>query len=83
MQKDKLKQIIKKVITELNAQEKTERYIVTIDFYIYAKDDTSAISKAQRIAEKQTQQYDNSATVLKVEKQPWGVLDSKIIYGRG
>jgi hypothetical protein len=75
------KNIIKNTINELK-ESGDQRYIVTMDFYIHTKDDKSAIELAKQIAEKQVQKYDNSATILKIEHQPWGTLESKLIWGK-
>jgi hypothetical protein len=79
MKKSELKQLIKETISELT-QPTDQRYVVTMNFYIYAKDNISAIALAKHIAEKEDQKYDNAALVLTVESQPYGELGSKIIY---
>jgi len=77
---NKLKKIINEVLEELKFDNK-QRYVVTMDFYIYEKDDEAAIKLAKQIVKKEEMRYDNAASLISVHKQPFGVLDSKLIWG--
>ena len=80
MKKSELKSIIKETLKEVSNDK--QRYIVTMDFYIYADDNENAIELAKHIAEKQVEEYDNNASILKIEHQPWGTIESKLIWGK-
>ena len=58
---------------------KSKRYIVTMDFYIDARSDDHAISKAQMIAKHQRDQYDNQCAVLTIAEHPFASLVSRQI----
>ena len=58
---------------------KNKRYIVTMDFYIDARSDDHAISKAQMIADRQRSQYDNRCAVLSIAEHPFASMVSRQI----
>lgn len=58
---------------------KNKRYIVTMDFYIDARSDDHAISKAQMIAKRQRDQYDNQCAILTVAEHPFASIVSRQI----
>jgi len=76
-----IKKIIHEVLNEIEST-KEQRYVVSMDFYIYAKDDNEAIKLAKHIVEKEDEKYDNAASLISVHKQPFGVLDSSLIWGK-
>ena len=49
-----------------------ERYLITTESYIYAKDEKAAKSLAGYIQGKQRKQYDNQHCVTKLEYAPFG-----------
>lgn len=58
---------------------KNKRYIVTMDFYIDARNDDHAISKARMIADRQRDQYDNQCAVLSIAEHPFASMVSRQI----
>lgn len=58
---------------------KNKRYIVTIDMYIHARNDEHAVSKAQMIAKRQCDQYDNQCAVIGVAEHPFASMVSRQI----
>ena len=55
-----------------------ERYLATMEFFIYAEDDKKAKSKAEYIQGKQKYSYDNQACITKLESSPFGRFPSEI-----
>ena len=56
-----------------------KRYVVTMDMYVYARDDKHAMSKANMIADRQDKQYCNQCQVLDIYEMPFGSLISRPI----
>lgn len=50
-----------------------KRYAVTLEFYVYAKDDTEVKKIAKDLAEKMDQKYDNQASIENITEVPWGI----------
>lgn len=63
----------------------TNRYIVTIEFYMQADDDQSAIDAAEFICEEIRREDDNGAAVKSIHIAPFGALGETIkqIYPYG
>lgn len=59
--------------------ENKSRYTVTLEFYIYAKDDEEAIKLAQKIEDNQRRKYDNQAIVTEIYHTPFGTLSTRRI----
>ena len=60
--------------------KKTKRYIVTVDFYIEARNDQEAKVKAAQWAEQFRKEEDNQATILTLHEAPFGSLQTKLIH---
>jgi len=57
-----------------------KRYIATIDIYVYAEDDESALNEAKTICDKINHKDDLSkADVIKLASNDFGSISSKII----
>lgn len=56
---------------------KYERYVVQIDFYIWAKTDSKARKLANWIVRKLCRRFDNQARVTGLWSQPFGSLESR------
>ena len=57
------------VLNELG--EKKKRYTIVMDMYVYANDDQHAIQIAEKIAQKERDQWDNQARVKEVHSTPF------------
>ena len=66
------------VLNELD--EKKSRYTVVMDMYVYANDDQHAIQIAENIAQKEREQWDNQARVMKVHSTPFASAAYKQIF---
>lgn len=53
------------------------RYICTIDFYIYSKNDKRAVKLLNWICRKLNIQFDSQAEAVALKEQPFGSLDSR------
>lgn len=58
-------------------KDQNKRYIVTVDMYVYARNDQHAISKAKMIAKRQCDQYDNQCEVVDIIERPFASLMSR------
>ena len=60
-----------------------ERYLITTESYIYAKDEKAAKSLAGYIQSKQRKLYDNQHCVTRLESAPFGggFSDKNLIEG--
>jgi hypothetical protein len=59
-----------------------QRYVLGIDFYIYAENDIEARRQAAKIVEEMEREQDNQPQVQYIVYQPWGKFESKEIYRR-
>lgn len=55
----------------------SERYVVQVGFYLYAKSDKKAVKLALWIVRKLCKRFDNQARVIGVWSQPFGSLESR------
>lgn len=60
-----------------------ERYVVQVDFYLYAKSDKRAVRLAMWIVRKICAKFDNQARVAGVWSQPFGSLESREVKYEG
>jgi len=51
-----------------------ERYVMTMEFYIYAPTDEKAKSLAKYVAERQKMKFDNRCGVTSLKMAPFGSL---------
>lgn len=51
-----------------------KRYAVTIDLFIYAKDDDSVRRKSAKAAASLNKWHDRSAAVIEIKEVPFGVI---------
>jgi hypothetical protein len=56
------------------------RYIVTMEFYMFAENNEMAIEKAERLAKKQRQKKDNQAKISLIQKHDFGSLSCVEIF---
>ena len=56
---------------------KENRYVVTMDMYVYGKDDYMARVEAHKLVDELKNKYDNQATVLDIVEQPFGRLGNR------
>lgn len=59
---------------------KETRYTVTLDSYLYARNDREAMVKAAKVAEFLRTLDDNQAQVLELHKTPFASLDCKLVH---
>ena len=60
-----------------------ERYIVQIDFYIWAKTDSKAVKLANWIAKKLCRRFDNQARITGLWSRPYGSLEPREVDYEG
>ena len=60
-----------------------ERYVVQVDFYLYAKSDKRAVRLANWVVRKICTMFDNQAKVTGVWCQPFGSLESREVKNEG
>ena len=58
-------------------EEKENRYVVTMDMYVYAKDDYMARVESHKLADLLKSKYDNQASVLDIVEQPFGTMGNR------
>ena len=56
---------------------KENRYVVTMDMYVYGKDDYMARVEAHKLVDELKNKYDNQAAVLDIVEQPFGTLGNR------
>ena len=56
---------------------KENRYVVTMDMYVYAENDFMARQKAHKLADGLKNKLDNQAAVLDIVEQPFGTLGNR------
>ena len=56
---------------------KENRYVVTMDMYVYGKDDYMARVEAHKLVDELKDKYDNQAAVLDIVEQPFGTLGNR------
>lgn len=56
------------------------RYIVKLQFYIYADSDQEARQTAENLAEEQRSHNDNECQVVSITEQPFGKLGNRAIF---
>jgi|TARA_Y100000114_G_C11701248_1_gene298548 hypothetical protein len=56
---------------------KENRYVVTMDMYVYAENDFMARKKAHKLADGLKNKLDNQAAVLDIVEQPFGTLGNR------
>ncbi len=67
----KRKQEINNQLSE-NFSDKKQRYVLTMDMYIYAESDEQALMIANDIVKKENDEWDNQAKILSVHSAPYG-----------
>lgn len=72
---EEIRKIIRESIREVIQEEREQRYVATMDFYIWAEDDDAARAEAKRIAGEMDSKYDNQPRVTELGKQPHGTLN--------
>lgn len=63
----------------LNEDTKLNRYVATIDCYIWAESDEDAKSQSIKLTKQLDKQYDNDAAVVSLFEQPVGTLSNRKI----
>jgi len=59
---------------------KKRRYVVTLDAYLYARNDNEAKVLAAKFAERLRENDDNEAQVLKLEESPFASLSFRTVH---
>jgi len=59
---------------------KLKRYTVTLDAYVYARNDREAMVKASGLAEINRDDFDNDAQVLKLEETPFASCTARLVH---
>ena len=71
-----IRKAIRKEIKSLHEQREN-RYVVTMDMYVYGKDDYMARVEAHKLVDELKKKYDNQAAVLEIHEQPFGTLGNR------
>jgi len=58
-------------------EDQDNRYVVSIDMYVYAKDDKDVIKQAQKIAKELQRKDDNDAEVTEIVQQDFGTIGNR------
>ena len=58
-------------------KNKENRYVVTMDMYVYAENDYMARKNAHKLADGLKSKLDNQAAVLDIVEQPFGTLGNR------
>jgi hypothetical protein len=56
---------------------KENRYVVTMDMYVYAENDYMARKRAHDLKNELRNKYDNQADVLDIVEQPFGTFNNR------
>ena len=56
---------------------KENRYVVTMDMYVYAENDYMARKRAHDLKNELRKKYDNQADVLDIVEQPFGTFNNR------
>jgi hypothetical protein len=59
-----------------------KRYLVSVEMYMYAKDDEDVQKQAQRFADQLRNKYDNQAVVMSIYEQPFATLGSRKLFDK-
>ena len=71
-----IRKAIRQEISKLSEQREN-RYVVTMDMYVYGKDDYMARVEAHKLVDELKKKYDNQAAVLDIVEQPFGTLGNR------
>ena len=71
-----IRKAIRKEIKSLHEQREN-RYVVTMDMYVYGKNDYMARVEAHKLVDELKKKYDNQAAVLDIVEQPFGTLGNR------
>lgn len=58
------------------------RYIVTISFYMWEKDDETVIEKAQKLVDKMDEKEDNSCELESIVEQPFARIINREVFSK-
>jgi hypothetical protein len=58
------------------------RYIVTISFYMWEKDDETVIEKAQKYVDKIDSKEDNTCELESIVEQPFGRILNRDVFSK-
>ena len=61
----------------MNTMNKENRYVVTMDMYVYAENDYMDRKNAHKLADGLKSKLDNQAAVLDIVEQPFGTLGNR------
>jgi DNA modification methylase len=59
-----------------------KRYLVSVEMYMYAKDDEDVQKQAQRFADQLKAKHDNQAVVMSIYEQPFGTLGNRKLFDK-
>ena len=71
-----IRKAIRQEISKLSEQREN-RYVVTMDMYVYGQDDYTARVEAHKLADELKRKYDNQASVLDIVEQPFGRMGNR------
>lgn len=59
------------------AKKELNRYVATVDFYVWADSDEDAIYQARHIAAQQSTKRDDRCSVIDIVEQPQGKIGNR------
>ena len=65
----------------MNDIPKQKRYVVTVDYYVWADSDDDAITQAKIRAHAQDIAHDDRCSVVSILEQPHGTYGNRHVYG--
>ena len=71
-----IRKAIRQEISKLSEQ-KENRYVVTMDMYVYGQDDYTARVEAHKLADELNRKYYTQASVLDIVEQPFGRMGNR------
>jgi 3-methyladenine DNA glycosylase AlkD len=69
---EEIRKIIRETLEELSREQ---RYVATMEFYVWAESDEEAKVEANRMAEEMQIKYDNQASIKELGNQPYGTMN--------
>lgn len=57
------------------------RYVTTMDIYVYASSDEEAIEKSVQLADEIAKKDDNHCEVINIVEQPFATIGNRQVYG--
>lgn len=80
IKESELKTLVEKVVNKVFEEQTQKRYVALVDFYVWANDDNDALNKTKEMCA--TFGGDNQCDVIKLVEQPFGSMNSRVVYNK-